>query len=403
MVNKINKWRFTKNIFGNIGTILSTIITVFLAGWIIFYCCSNGFSRLNFEMLTSDYYETAYFATVERVDERTFEHSVGDNEYFSTFWGISLKDDVDLEGNKCVKIAYIDNLSPFMSATKEDTTNKIEINVGMLVKRIQFITDEGNDITTAKDGSKAIIEKIDNANKISEFYCASMGGGIRGSLLSTLALIGLTLLFSLPLGVLVALYLANYAKGTKIIKLLRSLIDMLSGIPSIIFGLIGVIIFIPFVSSISFSSGVSILAGAFTMSIMILPLIIKNTEDAINAIPKGYKMSSLALGASETQTTLKVILPNAIGGILTSTLLSIGRIIGESAALIFVMGSAIQDKVNIFKGATTLSVHIWTILSNENPNYELACAISIIILIIVLILNICVKLICKRLNRFEVK
>ena len=114
-------------------------------------------------------------------------------------------------------------------------------------------------------------------------------------------------------------------------------------------------------------------------------------------------MSSLALGASETQTTFKIILPNAINGILTSTLLSIGRIIGESAALIFVMGSAIQDKVSIFEGATTLSTHIWNVIAGENPNYSLACSISIVILIVVFILNLLVKLSMKRLNRFEVK
>ena len=399
----LSKSRQFKNSMGNVGAYASIIFTILVIISIIYYCFSTGINRISFDMLVNDYYETAYFASVEKNDDTYYSFEEKEDVYFSSKWGIALKDDKDLEGNKCVKIYYIDSMSPFANAKKENSRESIVISNGMLVKRIQFKTEVGNEIVTVKNGSEQIIDKLNSAIKIDEFYFASMGGGIRGSLLSTIYLILLTLVISLPLGILVALYLGNYAKDNKFIQILRTLIDMISGIPSIIFGLVGVIVFIPFVSVISNTSGLSILAGAFTMSIMILPLIIKNTEDAINAIPKSYKMNSLALGASETQTTFKVILPNAISGILTSTLLSIGRIIGESAALIFVMGSAIQDDVNIFKGATTLSVHIWTVLAAENPNYSLACSISIIILLVVFLLNILVKIICKRLNRFEVK
>ena len=399
----LSKGRQFKNIMGNVGVYASIIFTILVIISIIYYCFSTGINRISFDMLVNDYYETAYFASVEKNDDTYYSFEEKEDVYFSSKWGIALKDDKDLEGNKCVKIYYIDSMSPFANAKKENSEESIVISNGMLVKRIQFKTEVGNEIVTVKNGSEQIIDKLNDAIKIDEFYFASMGGGIRGSLLSTIYLILLTLLISLPLGILVALYLGNYAKENKFIQILRTLIDKISGIPSIIFGLVGVIVFIPFVSVISNTSGLSILAGAFTMSIMILPLIIKNTEDAINAIPKSYKMNSLALGASETQTTFKVILPNAISGILTSTLLSIGRIIGESAALIFVMGSAIQDNVSIFKGATTLSVHIWTVLAAENPNYSLACSISIIILLVVFLLNILVKIICKRLNRFEVK
>ena len=399
----LSKGRQFKNIMGNVGAYASIIFTILFIISINYYCFSTGINRISFDMLVNDYYETAYFASVEKNDDTYYSFEEKEDVYFSSKWGIALKDDNDLEGNKCVKIYYIDSMSPFANAKKENSEESIVISNGMLVKRIQFKTEVGNEIVTVKNGSEQIIDKLNDALKIDEFYFASMGGGIRGSLLSTIYLILLTLVISLPLGILVALYLGNYAKDNKFIQILRTLIDMISGIPSIIFGLVGVIVFIPFVSVISNTSGLSILAGAFTMSIMILPLIIKNTEDAINAIPKSYKMNSLALGASETLTTFKVILPNAISGILTSTLLSIGRIIGESAALIFVMGSAIQDDVNIFKGATTLSVHIWTVLAAENPNYSLACSISIIILLVVFLLNILVKIICKRLNRFEVK
>ena len=139
------------------------------------------------------------------------------------------------------------------------------------------------------------------------------------------------------------------------------------------------------------------------MSVMLLPTIIRTTEEAINVIPKSYMQASLALGASKTESVFKVIIPNAMSGILTATILSIGKIIGESAALIFAIGTAIQDKVSINAGSTTLAVHIWTLLSGDEPNYSAACAISIVILIVVLILNLLVKLVSKKLNKFEVK
>ena len=179
------------------------------------------------------------------------------------------------------------------------------------------------------------------------------------------------------------------------------MIDMTGGVPSIIFGLVGVIIFIPILNNLIASDGVSLMAGALTLSIMLLPVIIKTTKEAIDVIPQSLSQASLALGASQTQTTFKIILPNAIPGILTSTLLCIGRIIGESAALIFVVESQVQDSVSVNKGATTLATHIWNLLGGENPNYKLACAISIVILTMVLILNIIVKIIGKKLNKFE--
>ena len=246
-------------------------------------------------------------------------------------------------------------------------------------------------------------DALDFGSEIIELYYLDMGGGIRGSLLSTLYLIGLTLTIVMPIGIIAAIYLALYAKQNTFIKILRSLIDMISGIPSIIFGLIAIIIFIPIVSGITKNNGGSIISGALTLSVMLLPTVIRTTEEAINNIPKSYQSASLALGASETQTTFKVILPNALPGILTSILLCIGRIIGESAALIFAIGTAIQDQIDISKGSTTLAVHIWSVMSGENPNYGQACAISLIILMIVLILNILVKLVSKKLNKFEVK
>ena len=138
------------------------------------------------------------------------------------------------------------------------------------------------------------------------------------------------------------------------------------------------------------------------MTIVLLPTIIKTTSESLRIIPIHYTMASLSLGASKTQTIFKIILPNAIPGILTAVLLSIGRIIGESAALIFFMGTSISDDVGLLKQSTSLSLHIWSITSGENPNYETACSISIIILVVVFFLSVLVKIISKKINKMEV-
>lgn len=398
-----NKKRRIKDSMAIGVTYFSSSISILILLGIILFILAHGVQSLNFKMLISNYYETPYFVYCNAKEGSTFDLENKDNVYYSKVWGIGLKDDKDLSGNDCVIIEYIDNLSPIKNARQLSGDESITIEKGKLIKRIQLETNDGNLVLTPKLGAEELAARLDKGYKINELYYVTMGGGIRGSLISTLYLIITTLLFSLPVGIIAAIYLGNYARNNKITKGIRTLIDMIAGIPSIIFGLIGVIIFIPFVSGMTKNNGGSILAGAFTLSIMLLPTIIKNTEEAIHNIPKGYKMSSLALGASEVQTISKVILPNAMPGILTGVLLSIGRIIGESAALIFAIGTAIQDNVSIFKGSTTLAVHIWSVMSGENPNYSQACAISIIILVVVLILNISIKIICKKFQRFEVK
>lgn len=135
------------------------------------------------------------------------------------------------------------------------------------------------------------------------------------------------------------------------------------------------------------------------MAVVLLPLIIRQTEESLKVVPSDLRYASLSLGATQTQTIFKVVLPSALPGILTASLLSISRIIGESAALIYTMGTFISDKPQLDQGATTLAVQIWSLMSGEQPNFELSSTISIIILMIVLSLNITVKLISYRLNK----
>lgn len=398
----MEKSRKIKDIILNILTYLSSSFSIIILGAIVIFVLVRGSSNLSFKMLTSNYYETPYFGSTSSVESCLFDYDDENGIYYSKNFGIGLKDSKDLEKNDVVEIVYIDNLSPIKNIKASDGTS-IEIKVGEIIKRVQVQTDSGVNIATTKDKAVGIRDALDSGYQINELYFLQVGGGIRGSLISTIYLILLTLAIVLPIGIIAAVYLALYAKNNIITKTLRSLIDMISGIPSIIFGLIAVIVFIPIVNGATKNSGGSIIAGALTLAVMLLPTVIRTTEEAINNIPRSYKSASLALGASECQTTFKVILPNAIPGILTSCLLCIGRIIGESAALIFAIGTSIQDDINVTKGSTTLAVHIWSVMSGENPNYAQACAISIIILLLVLVLNLAVKLISLRFNRFEVK
>lgn len=173
---------------------------------------------------------------------------------------------------------------------------------------------------------------------------------------------------------------------------------MLTGVPSIIFGLLGAAVFVPFVSSLTAADGGNLISGSLTLAVIILPVIISSTEETLKTIPNAYREASLALGATKSQTTFRVVLKTAIPGILSAVLLSVGRIIGESAALIYAIGTSIKDQIIITEKSTSLAVHIWTIMNAEVPNFELASAISIIILILVLFLSLTVKLVVKKIT-----
>lgn len=383
-------------ILNGITGLFSTFSFIILLALLI-YIFQTGSKSFSFKMLTADYYETPYFASVTKTSTTVFDLEDTSDIYYSKVWGIGLSDSTDLEGNKVVRVAYIDNLSPL-----KNLGTGLSLEEEQIIVRISIINKDTNltEIGISSYGAKKIASYFDMGTIITEIYYSTEGGGIRGSIITTLYLILLTLVIAIPIGVIAAIYLSEYARDNKLTRLIRSMIDMIGGIPSIIFGLIALSVFIPFVNSVTNKTGGSILSGALTLSLMLLPTIIRTTEEAINTIPKSYREASLALGASKTETTFKIILPNALGGILTSTLLSIGRIIGESAALIFAIGTSIKDSVSVLDSSTSLSVHIWTVLSSESPNYSQACAISIVIIFIVLILNISIKLITRKLNRF---
>lgn len=383
-------------------TCLSTLFCVVILLGIILYVFIQGSSRLSLKLITSDYEEEMVTLKIEG-SSSFFDDPNLDGVYFSSNYGIGLKDSLTTDGEHCVIVSYIDSQSPFNNAISNRTDEKVTVEIG---NRLTVFTglNENDDVIYTKnsDTAKEFVEIMDQTIIITSVQCKVGGGGIRGSLITTLLLIVVTLVIALPLGVGAAIYLVEYAKEGRIKRIIQTMIDMTSGIPSIIFGFCGSLIFIPFVSTVFNAPGYTILAGAFTMALVLLPTVIKTTSESLMLIPKSFTMASLALGASKTQTIFKVILPSALPGILTAILLSIGRIIGESAALIFVMGTSISDNVGLLNSSTSLSLHIWSIVGGENPNYQTACAISIIILLVVFILSILVKIVSKRINKMAV-
>ncbi|MCD8040540.1 MAG: phosphate ABC transporter permease PstA [Clostridia bacterium] len=209
---------------------------------------------------------------------------------------------------------------------------------------------------------------------------------IKAALVATLMLIGLALVIAVPIGVCAAIYLNEYSKkGSKLVKVIRLFIDTLSGVPSIIFGVFGYIFFVN-----TFNMGYSLTGGGITLSLMILPTIIRSTEQALSEVPDSMREASYALGAGKVRTIFKVVLPQAIAGIITAVILSIGRIISESAALIFTAGSSGR---NVPKGygdqCASLAVMIY-IFMVEGKYFNEAYATAAVVLILVIILNLLV-------------
>ncbi len=207
-------------------------------------------------------------------------------------------------------------------------------------------------------------------------------GGIFTTLIGTIVLPLLAIIVAAPLGISTAVYLTEYTVESKVTKIIRFGTDCLAGIPSIIFGLFGFIFFVT-----TLGMGWSILSGGLTLAFMILPTIIRTTEEAVKAVPKSYRQVSFSLGATRWQTVKRVILPNALPGILTGIMLGIGRSIGETAAVIFTAGSSLRMPISIFDSTRTMAVHFY-ILAREGISSENAYGTAATLIIAVLVINL---------------
>ena len=214
------------------------------------------------------------------------------------------------------------------------------------------------------------------------------------AIINTVIMIALTLMLAVPIGVFAAIYLVEYSKrGNRFVKIIRITAETLSGIPSIVYGLFGYIVFV-----ITLGWSFTLLSGVITMAIMILPLIMRTTEEALMAVPDSFREGSFGLGAGRLRTVFRIVLPSSIPGILSGVILAIGRIVGESAALIFTSGTNPVVPKSLFSSASTLSVHLYTLL-NEGRYTDQAYATAVVLLIVVIIINALSSVVAKKLSR----
>ena len=391
-------------------TYAASAVGVFFLGAIVYFVLSRGLGLINVKLFTGDYNVYAQTLRLEEAVTTTFTKpaTLDNNTYFSKKYGVAFTDGFDLEGKPEVTITYVAPASPFKAMKNMTDKTMTSVEADMILDQFIIARDQETAETIyiyIRQGAQVIAEQLDRSDWIESMQVVSRGGGIRGSIITTLWLVALTLLIAMPLGIFTALYLHEVAPKNKITAVMRQFVDILTGIPSIIFGLMGASFFVPLVIRIfgeNRVSGGSLISGALTLAVIVLPVIIKAVEAALEVVPDSYRQGSLALGATKMQTTFKVILPNAFPGILSGGLLAIGRIIGESAALIYAVGTVIKDDISIFGNGTSLAVHIWTVMAGEVPNVDLAASIALVILLVVLMLNVLVKVITNRfMRRFQ--
>lgn len=402
MNSNLAKRRRTDNIVRSLIYFLGSLGALVLFT-IIWYVLSNGARLISIDLIMGDFRTINTDVTVDVGPGNYSDINYSGNLelFYSERWGIGFVNTFNRAGNEAVEIGYVHPDSPFNNSLDRNNRNEdgtpriINVRAGTTVEK--GFTD--TEVFLGRFGAERIANIVNQANGIQEISIQTRGGGIRGSLITTFYLIIMTLAIAVPVGVATAIYFNEIAGKNRITNTIRNMVDLLTGVPSIIYGLLGAALFIPLLNNTIGTAGGSVISGALTLSVILLPTIIKNTEEALKVIPDDLRKGSLALGASKTQTIFKIVLPSAVPGILTGVLLGIGRIIGESAALIFAVGAAVRDDIILTERSTSLAVQIWTVMGGERPNFELASAIAIIILGVVFIMNFLVKLLAKRISK----
>jgi phosphate transport system permease protein len=214
------------------------------------------------------------------------------------------------------------------------------------------------------------------------------------AIFNTLLMTVLALLIAGPLGIGGAIYLAEYSrKGSKLVKVVRVTAETLSGIPSILYGLFGMMFFV-----ITMKWGLSILSGSLTLAVMILPLILRTTEEALLSVPESYREGSFGLGAGRLRTVMRIVMPPATKGILAGVILALGRVVGETAALIYTAGTVADTPKNLLSSGRTLAVHMY-VLSGEGFHINEAYATAVVLLVVVFGMNTLSAFIAKKISR----
>lgn len=373
-------------IYGCAG--FTVLILVIIIGFIVI----KGLPGITPEFLTHQYEDKTTYVTAGTY----MEPQPGDDAYYVNTIGATL---AVKDGHVVLK--SLDKYSPLKNAV-DGTGTVYEVKKGdIIIKCGDYDVDKAYEeaVPSGKMKEEEFLGEVKQTIEgMKDSSCrlkvVRPGGGIVPMVVTTIYMILLSIAIAAPIGILAAIYLIEYAKPGKLLTTVHFATQNLAGIPSIIYGLFGSLFFVQIMGM-----QYSILAGAMTVSIILLPTIITTTEEALKAIPKGYRESSLGLGATKLQTIRHVVLPNAIPGILVAVLLSIGRVVGESAALLLTAGTVAQIPKALFGNSAsgaTLTIKAYTLMKEEN-NLTYACAIGIILLIIIILINAASKCVTRSL------
>ncbi|MCL2560427.1 MAG: phosphate ABC transporter permease PstA [Turicibacter sp.] len=357
-------------------------ILVIIVGFIF----SNGWSLISPEFLTRDANDTLRIVHFESEAPATF--SIDDEALIIDGAGLTLEQD-ETYG---IRISNVTSNSPARTAL-DNADEVFPIRRGQVLEGVNADRIDGttslSEIATMFEGYTAFTLRV-----------RQLGGGIFPMLVSTLMLIFTTLLIATPISLLAAIYMVEYAKQGRVVNTIRFAIEILSGLPSVVHGLFGMLFFAGMLGL-----GRSILTAALTMTILLMPIMIRATEEALKTVPMSYREASLGLGANKIQTIRKVVLPSALPGITVGIILAIGRIVGESAALLFTLGtfarlpqSPVSGNLSIFEAGATMTLRAF-IEVQEFGNIEMASAIGIVILVIVFTLNMFSKFITRKFGK----
>jgi len=399
--------RKTKDILAKGIIYLATGITLCVLLFIIGFIFIKGIGLINWNFISRDYNDKTFYAFVQEsnestaLDAKTLENKSNyDKKYETPMETPVYVENISAEITKVLFknyssekeqfiISYIAKGSPLLDAV-DSNGKSIDVGTDFVLESVN-----GNDLVNlTTEEVKTLINDQSGELKIK---MVQPGGGIRSNIITTLYMILLSLAVALPIGIFGAIYLTEYAKGGRVVNSIRFAAECLAGIPSIVFGLFGMAFFV-----VALKFQISLLSGSLTIAIILLPVIIRSTEEALKTVPIAFREGSLALGATKLQTIFKIILPCAVPGIATAVLLSIGRVIGESAALLLTAGTVAQIPATLFSPGSTLTVQAYYV-AKEEGNIELACAIGIVIIVIVIILNVMSRIASDKLNVFNKK
>ncbi len=375
-----SKKRQMKDKISNIIIYGATGITVGILVFILGFIFVKGLPGVNMHFLTSGFDDETNYVQVVPVDDAPFNHLGIELELVThdknDFYAVKSIADESLAGQALIKGVSEDQKSLIESP--------YEIKEGYIIEGIgsTVISD-----MTLEEATKVINEASGSSLRVKVI---NPGGGIIPMLVTTIMMIFLSLLVAGPIGIFAAIYLVEYAKPGKLVRLIRFGTESLAGIPSIIYGLFGMLFFVGYLKF-----GYSLLSGALTISIILLPVIIRQTEESLKAVPMTYREGSLGLGVTKINTIRKVVLPSAIPGIVVAIILSVGRIVGESAALFLTAGTAARIPGSIFESGATLTVKAYQV-AKEEGNIEMACAIGVVIIVVVVMINFSSKYISTR-------